>query len=175
MRKNIVILVAIITVCMVACSNVNTVKTVESTTVISSVSTENVSVETTKVISTTVKNTTERETKAQTTQAETTTQKPITTRATTTVATTKSKPTTTKATTTKRITATKKVTTTEAYFCDEGGTHHSCSVGPIGWVNSYEEAQDKALEYIADYDTSGNFRVEECFYCGKFTASVKLH
>lgn len=33
MRKNIVILVAIIAVCMVACSNINTAETVESTTV----------------------------------------------------------------------------------------------------------------------------------------------
>lgn len=175
MRKNIVILVAIIAAYMVACSNVNTVKTVESTTVISSVSTENVSVETTKVISTTVKNTTEKETKAQTTKAKTTTQKPATTRATTTVETTKSEPKTTKATTTKRVTTTKKATTTEAYFCDEGGTQHSCSVGPIGWVNSFDEAVDASLEYISDHDTSGNFRVKECFYCGKFTASVKLH
>lgn len=175
MKRYIVILVAIIAACMVACSNVNTVKTVENTAVISSVSTENVSVETIKTASTIVKNTTEKETKTQTTKAKTTTQKPTTTRATTTVETTKSKPKTTKATTTKRTTTTKKATTTEAYFCDEGGTHHSCSVGPTGWVNSYEEAQDKALEYIADHDTSGNFRVEECFYCGKFTASVKLH
>lgn len=175
MRKNIVILVAIIAAYMVACSNINTAETVESTTVISSVSKEITSVTTTKTTSTTVKNTTERETKTQTTKAKTTTQKLTTTRATTTVATTKNKPTTTKATTSKRVTTTKKVTTTEAYFCDEGGTYHSCSVGPIGWVNSYEEAQDKALEYIADHDTSGNFRVDECFYCGKFTASVKLH
>lgn len=175
MKRYIVILVAIIAACMVACSNVNTVEIVESTTVISSVSKEITSVATTKTTSTTVKNTTERETKTQTTKAKTTTQMPTTTRATTIVETTKSKPKTTKATTTKRVTTTKRATTTEAYFCDEGGTHHSCSVGPIGWVNSYEEAQDKALEYIADHDTSGNFRVEECFYCGKFTASVKLH
>lgn len=174
MRKNIVILVAIIAACMVVCSNINTAETVESTTVIPSVSTENVIVETTKTTSTTVKNTTERETKTQTTKAKTTTQKLTTTRATTTVATTKSKPKTTKATTTKRVTTTKKVTTTEAYFCDEGGTHHSCSVGPIGWVNSFDEAVDASLEYISDHDTSGNFRVKECFYCGIFTAEVTL-
>ena len=96
------------------------------------------------------------------TTAETTTRKETTT-------------TQTKQTTTKKETTTKKVTTTEApYFCDEGGTHHSCEVGQIGWVNSYETAQNKALEYIAENNTSGNFRVKECFYCGKFTATVTL-
>lgn len=175
MKKYIVILIAIISVSMVACSNVDTVKNNEYVTIISSVSTENVSVETTKTASKTIKNITEKESKVQTTRAETTTKKPTLTRATTTVATTEIKLTTTQKETTKRVTITEKVITTEAYFCDEGGTHHSCNVGVIGWVSSYEEAQDKALEYIADHDASGNFRVEECFYCGKFTCWVKLH
>lgn len=85
------------------------------------------------------------------------------------------KPTTTKHTTTKKETTTKKPTTTQsAYFCDEGGSHHSCNVGPIGWVSSYQSATNAALNYIADNDTSGNFTVKECWYCGKYTASVTL-
>lgn len=95
---------------------------------------------------------------------------------------TRTEPTTAETTTRKETTTTqtkqtttKKVTTTEApYFCDEGGTHHSCEVGQIGWTNSFENAQDLALEYISAHDTSGSYRVKQCFYCGKFTASVVL-
>ncbi len=80
-----------------------------------------------------------------------------------------------KQTTTKKVTTTKKTTTTSApYWCDEGGTHHSCEVGPIGWVSSYSEAQKKALRYIDDHADSGNFLVKECHNCGKFTAYITL-
>lgn len=80
-----------------------------------------------------------------------------------------------KVTTTQKPTTTKKVTTTAApYWCDEGGTHHIVDVGPIGWCNSFDEATDKALEYIAAHDASGNFRVKQCYGCGKYTASVTL-
>lgn len=109
------------------------------------------------------------------TTAETTTRKETTAIQKATQSNTTTKSATKQSTTQTKQTTTKKVTTTEApYFCDEGGTHHSCEVGQIGWVNSYETAQNKALEYIAENNTSGNFRVKECFYCGKFTATVTL-
>ena len=72
-------------------------------------------------------------------------------------------------------TTTKKVTTTEKpYFCDEGGTHHSCEAGIGGWVNTYEQAQNNGLEYIAAHNTSGNFEVQQCLQCGKYTVYVRL-
>lgn len=71
------------------------------------------------------------------------------------------------------MTTTKKVTTTEApYFCDEGGTHHSCEVGQIGWVDSFDTAKELALEYAANNGNSGNFRVKQCHFCGKYTAVI---
>lgn len=119
--------------------------------------------------------TTEPTTAETTTRKETTTTQKATQSNTTTKSATKQSTTQTKQTTTKKETTTKKVTTTEApYFCDEGGTHHSCEVGQIGWTNSFENAQDLALEYISAHDTSGSYRVKQCFYCGKFTASVVL-
>lgn len=103
---------------------------------------------------------------------QTTTKKVTTTQQQTT---TERQTTTKKVTTTQKPTTTKKVTTTEApYWCDEGGTHHSCEVGQIGWVNSYDEAQNKALRYIDNNADSGNFLVKECHNCGKFTAYVTL-
>mgnify|MGYP000257347829 CR=1 FL=1 len=96
--------------------------------------------------------------KVTTTQKQTTTQRQTTTK---------------KVTTTQKPTTTQKVTTTAApYWCDEGGTHHSCEVGQIGWVNSYDEASDKAYEYLASHNETGNFRVKECHNCGKFTAKI---
>lgn len=89
--------------------------------------------------------------------------------------TTTQKHTTTKkqTTTTQKQTTTKKVTTTEEEWdCNVDG--HSCEVGPIGWVNSESEATDKALEYIAAHDASGNFRVRHCYWCGKYTATITL-
>ena len=119
--------------------------------------------------------TTEPTTAETTTRKKTTTTQKATQSNTTIKSATKQSTTQTKQTTTKKETTTKKVTTTEApYFCDEGGTHHSCEVGQIGWTNSFENAQDLALEYISAHDTSGSYRVKQCFYCGKFTASVVL-
>lgn len=158
-------------------NNLTTESNSEIVTQSSTSTTKNTTMEL-KELSTTVATTHE-----STTKAETTTKKPTTTKATTqstthkqTTTTTKQSTTKPKETTTKKPTTTKQTTTNanKPYFCDEGGTHHSCDVGQIGWVNSYEAAQDKALEYIADHNTSGNFRVNECFYCGKFTASVTL-
>ncbi|MGN0515784.1 hypothetical protein [Eubacterium sp.] len=109
------------------------------------------------------------------TTAETTTRKETTTTQKATQSNTTTKSATKQSTTQTKQTTTKKVTTTEApYFCDEGGTHHSCEVGQIGWTNSFENAQDLVLEYISAHDTSGSYRVKQCFYCGKFTASVVL-
>lgn len=104
------------------------------------------------------------------TQNQTTTQKQTVVQSQTT---TQKVTTTQKQNVTQKQTTTKKVTTTVApYWCDEGGTHHSCNVGPIGWVNSYDEAEKKALEYAGQNGDSGNFLVKECHNCGKFTAYV---
>lgn len=76
-------------------------------------------------------------------------------------------------TTTKKQTTTKKVTTTEdEWNCNVDG--HTSKTGQIGWVNSFDTATDKALEYIANHDASGNFRVEQCHICGKYTAYITL-
>ena len=100
-----------------------------------------------------------------------TTEKKVTT--TQKLTTTKSQTTTKKVTTTQKPATTKKVTTTEDdRDCNVDG--HSCQVGPIGWVNSEAEATDKALEYIASHDASGNFRIRECYWCGKYTAKITL-
>lgn len=96
-----------------------------------------------------------------------------TTHATTKPTTTKPKPTTEKATTTQKVTTT-KAKTEPPYFCDEGGTHHSCKVGPIGWTSSFDEAEQKALRYIDDHADSGSFRVTQCQYCGKYSANITL-
>lgn len=81
--------------------------------------------------------------------------------------------TTKKATTTKKQTTTKKVTTTEEFWnCEIDG--HTAETGQIGWVDSFDTATDKALEYIGNHNTSGNFRVVECFMCGKYTAYITL-
>lgn len=103
--------------------------------------------------------------------ADQTTTKKVTT--TQKLTTTKSQTTTKKVTTTQKPATTKKVTTTEDdWDCNVDG--HSCEVGPIGWVNSEAEATDKALEYIASHDASGNFRIRECYWCGKYTAKITL-
>lgn len=127
----------------------------------------------------TEKKTTESSTaKVSTTKAQstTTTTKKHTTTTTTTkrVTTTQKKTTTQKPSTTHKATTTKKHTTEAPYFCDEGGTHHDVNVGPIGWVNTYDEAVDKALEYIGKHGDSGNFRVKQCYGCGKYTATVTI-
>lgn len=81
--------------------------------------------------------------------------------------------TTKKSTTTKKQTTTKKVTTTEEFWnCKIDG--HTTETGQIGWVDSFDTATDKALEYIGNHNVSGNFRVVECFMCGKYTAYITL-
>lgn len=100
----------------------------------------------------------------------TTTQKKTTAK---TQTTTKKQTTTQKVTTTPKQTITKKVTTTEDNWdCNVDG--HSCKVGLIGWVNSYDEAVEKAKNYIDQNADSGGYRVEHCFWCGKYTATITL-
>ena len=76
-------------------------------------------------------------------------------------------------TTTKKQTTTKKVTTTEEEWdCNVDG--HSCKEGPIGWCNSYDEAVNKAKKYIDQNADSGGYRIEHCYWCGKYTAAITL-
>lgn len=169
----ILMISVILTACSQHTAETNQAKT-ESTTVTTTVMAESTTEkETTKSESTTEESadsgTTVRSTE-QKSAGQTTTKKVTTTQKQTT---TERQTTTKKVTTTQKPTTTKKVTTTEApYFCDEGGTHHSCDAGPIGWVDSFDEAKDKALEYAGENGDSGNFRVKQCLYCGKYTATV---
>lgn len=96
--------------------------------------------------------------KVTTTQKQTTTQRQTTTK---------------KVTTTQKPTTTKKVTTTEDdWNCSVDG--HSWETGPIGWCNSYDEAERKAKDCIAQNADDGGYRIRECYYCGKFTAKITL-
>lgn len=196
MKKYLLVLIAVLVVIMAGCSIMYDGADEIETTVSFSVSNSTTLQEQTTYQTITTAKTTEKETTSTTksvvaTSKVETTANPTTNNQTTTKSTTTTKPTTEKkvtqspsttkhTTTTKKVTTTQKQTTTKPktteapYFCDEGGTHHSCKVGPIGWVSSYQKATDAALKYIAEHDTSGNFTVEECWYCGKYTASVSL-
>lgn len=161
MKKiNSIIVSVVMLIALVGCSQETvevTTTTKPSTTVAATMTTTTIEV----VTATT--------TQPQTTKAETTS----TTHATTKPTTTKPKPTTEKAKITQKVTTT-KATTEPPYFCDEGGTHHSCKVGPIGWTSSFDEAKQKALRYIDDHADSGSFRVTQCQYCGKYSANITL-
>lgn len=197
MKKYLLILIAVLVVTMAGCSIMYDADDEVETTVSFSVSNSTtLQEEQTTYLTTIAAKTTEKEATSTTksvvatskveTTANSTTNNQTTTKSTTTTKPTTEKKVTQSPSTTKHTTTTKKVTTTQKqittkpktteapYFCDEGGTHHSCKVGPIGWVSSYQKATDAALKYIADHDTSGNFTVEECWYCGKYTASVIL-
>ena len=191
MKKSI-ILISIITLIIVLCfsgcyktlSNC-TNKTVPSDEVFVSNSTQEYSTEeTSSELTTEIKTTSESTIKKNSNSGltskpaerksvgQTTTTKVTTTQKSTT---TQRQTTTQKVTTTQKQTTTKKVTTTSApYWCDEGGTHHSCEVGQIGWVSSYEKASDKAYDYLGSHNATGNFRVKQCHMCGKFTAYITL-
>ena len=161
MTKKILIMVSVIMlIALVGCSQEMvevTTTTKPSTTIVATTTTTTTEVATTTTIH------------PQTTKAETSTTKQTTTKQTTN----KPKPTTEKVTITKKVTTT-KATTEPPYFCDEGGTHHSCKVGPIGWTSSSDEAKQKALRYIDDHADSGSFRVTQCQYCGKYSANITL-
>lgn len=134
---------------------------------------------TTSVESITMEKTNQKEKESSTAKVTTTQKSKVANTTTTTKKNTiTQKPTTTKSapkqTTTKKETTTKKVTTTKAaYWCDEGGSHHLDNVGQIGWVNSEDEATEKALRYIENNADSGGFRVNQC-PCGKWTAYITL-
>lgn len=176
MKKKIlfIILSVLIIAGLTACSTVSkdTVATTEST------------VTTAESVQTTAEKTTASETTTKKENSSVTTTKPTeqksagqttTRKVTTTQKSTTAQATTKKVTTTKKQTTTKKATTTAApYWCDEGGTHHSCDVGQIGWCNSYDEASEKAYDYLGSHNVTGNFRVKQCYGCGKFTAVITI-
>lgn len=178
MKKSVISIALIMLLLFVGCGR--TEQTEETSSALPVVENTTVSESTTisdKEISeseTTVKQNSNSETTTKPTEqksaGQTTTKKVTTTHQQTT---TKKQTTTQKVTTTQKQTTTKKVITTSApYWCDEGGTHHSCEVGQIGWVNSYDEAEKKALDYAGKNDNSGGFLVKECHNCGKFTAII---
>lgn len=161
MTKKILIIVSVVMlIALVGCSQetVEVATTTKPSTTVAATTTTT----TTEGVTTTT-------TQPQTTKDEITS----TTHTTTKQTTTKPKPTTEKATTTQKVTTT-KATTEPPYFCDEGGTHHSCKVGPIGWTSSFDEAKQKALRYIDDHADSGSFRITQCQYCGKYSANITL-
>jgi len=178
MKKSIAVLVLIMLVIFAGCSRADTSEDVSSekpvaehTTIIESTTDKKITEsETTTQESDNSDTTTTTKPAEQKSAGQTTTKKVTTTQKQTT---TRKHTTTTKDTTTQKSTTTKKVTTTEdEWDCNVDG--HSCNVGPIGWVNSFDVATDKALEYIAAKDASGNFRVKQCHNCGKYTAEITL-
>ena len=62
--------------------------------------------------------------------------------------------------------------TTEPYYCDEGGSHHRREVGQIGWYSTSDEAFTATMEYISANGGSGNYTMSRCS-CGKYTAYIK--
>lgn len=169
----ILMISVILTACSQHTAETNQAKT-ESTTVTTTVMAESTTEkETTKFESTTEESadsgTTVRSTE-QKSAGQTTTKKVTTTQKQTT---TERQTTTKKVTTTQKPTTTKKVTTTEDNWnCSVDG--HSWETGPIGWCNSYDEAERKAKDYIAQNADDGGYRIRECYYCGKFTAKITL-
>lgn len=180
MKKKIflVILSVLIIAGLTACSTANkdvagTTESTVTTTVTAESTTENTTEKETAKSETAAKKSSNSDTTTkpaeQKSAGQTTTKKVTTTQQQTT---TEKHTTTKKVTTTQKPTTTKKVTTEFEWDCNVDG--HSCEVGPIGWVNSFDEATDKALEYIANHDASGNFRVMQCHMCGKYTAEITL-
>ena len=74
----------------------------------------------------------------------------------------------------KSFTIKKKTSTkTTGYWCNEGGTHHSCNDNTIGWYKTAVEAENEALDYL-DSRGSGHYLLEQCDFCGKWTAVIKI-
>ena len=70
----------------------------------------------------------------------------------------------------------KEKNNSKGYWCNDGGTHHTCSDNTIGWYNTAKEAEKKAVEYInKNGNGNGNWLIEQCMLCGKYTASITLH
>ena len=182
----LIILTVILILCSVtACSSVQR-ETGEDTSELASETIMNTAeslseAQTTNVIEKTSETTENKKKETTSSSTATTTEKKenTTTTKTTTKSATKQSRTQTKQTTTKKETTTKKVTTAkkvttieEVWDCNVDG--HTSETGQIGWVNSFNTAKSKALEYIANHDASGNFRVEQCHICGKYTAYITL-
>ena len=176
--KSIILCLVILIVIFSGCSKQETISKSELQTSTTNAKINKTTTEQKKEIETTTQKSDNSETSSATTarpaeqkSSGQTTEKKVTT--TQKLTTTKRQTTTKKVTTTQKPATTKKVTTTEDdWDCNVDG--HSCEVGPIGWVNSEAEATDKALEYIASHDASGNFRIRECYWCGKYTAKITL-
>ena len=83
----------------------------------------------------------------------------------------------------------KSVTTSEPYWCDEGGTHHSMPVGNIGlWFDSKNDIKDWVLDnnekYYKQYEnglisfqeytahSGSGYECWSCAYCGKWTGNL---
>lgn len=141
---------------------------------LSETQTTNVTEKTSETTEIKKKETTGSSTATTTEKKENTTTAKTTTKSAPKQTTTKKATTTQKQTTTKNVATTKKVTTTEEVWdCNVDG--HTSETGQIGWVNNFDKAQEKALRYIDENADSGNFRVEQCHICGKYTAYVTLH
>ena len=86
----------------------------------------------------------------------------------------------------------KSVTTSEPYWCDEGGTHHSMPVGDMGkWFANRNELKSFYEKKVAIYDNqwfaneitddeySANcprgYECWSCAYCGKWTGNFYYH
>ena len=61
--------------------------------------------------------------------------------------------------------------TTEPYYCDEGGSHHRRNVGQIGWCNSVEEAENAITKYFNEHPNLKHYTIAKCS-CGKYTAYI---
>lgn len=181
----LIILTVILILCsVVACSSVqretseDTSESVPETIMntaesVLEIQTTNVNEKTSKPTENEKKETTGSSTTTTTEKKENTTTAKTTTQSAPKQTTTKKVTTTQKQTATKKLTTTKKVITTEEVWdCNVDG--HTSETGQIGWVNSFDTAKSKALEYIANHDASGNFRVEQCHICGKYTAYITL-
>lgn len=181
----LIVLTVILILCSVtACSLVqresgeNTLESAPETIMntaesVSETQTTNVTEKTSETTENKKKETTGSSTATTTEKKENTTTAKNTTKSAPKQTTTKKATTTQKQTTTKNVATTKKVTTTEEVWdCNVDG--HTSETGQIGWVNSFDTAKGKALEYIANHDASGNFRVEQCHICGKYTAYITL-
>lgn len=182
----LIILTVILIMCSVtACSLVqresgeNTLESAPETIMntaesVSETQTTNVTEKTSETTENKKKETTDSSTATTTERKENTTTAKTTTKSAPKQTTTKKATTTQKQTTTKNVATTKKVTTTEEVWdCNVDG--HTSETGQIGWVNNFDKAQEKALRYIDENADSGNFRVEQCHICGKYTAYVTLH
>ena len=73
----------------------------------------------------------------------------------------------------KSFTIKKKTDKATGYWCDDGGTHHSCNDNTIGWYKTAVEAENEALDYL-DSRGSGHYLLEQCDFCGKWTAVIKI-